>query len=90
MKQSQQQSINIKEIRDIANRFDSGTLEECMQLALGQKDNPCYPKAEIEEVMNILAKAGFVRSQIESGSSVSVAMRELGKRMRLIQGDSDA
>lgn len=80
------QSINIKEIRDIVNRFDSDSLEECMQLALEQKDNPCYSKGEIEEVMNVLAKAGFIRGQIESGSSVSVAMRELGSRIRFLQG----
>ena len=48
MKQLPQQLINLKDIRDIVNRFDADTLEACMQLALQQKDNPCYPKAETE------------------------------------------
>ena len=57
-----------------------------MQLALKNKANPCYVNNELEEVMNILAKANFVRSQVEQGNTLALAMRELGKRMRFIQG----
>ena len=81
-----QQSLNIKEIRDIANSFDAVSIETCMQLALENKDNPCYENNELEEVMNVLAKANFVRSQVEQGNTLALAMRELGKRMRFIQG----
>lgn len=81
-----QQSINIREIRDVANRFDTNSIESCIQLAMENKENPCYPNDELEEAMNTLAKANFVRGQMEQGMSLSVAIRELGKRIRSIQG----
>ena len=80
------QSINIKEIREIVNRFGSDAIEECMQLVMAGKVNPCYSKPETEDMMNVLAKASFVRTQIEKGSSQPEAIRELGNRIRLIQG----
>ena len=86
MTQLNQQSLNIKEIRDIANSFDTVSIESCMQLAMENKANPCFENTELEDVMNILAKANFVRSQVEQGMSLAVAMRELGKRMRFVQG----
>ena len=86
MTQLNQQSLNIKKIRDLANSFDADSLESCIQLAMSNKDNPCYENNDLEEVMNVLAKANFIRSQVEQGMTIAVAMRELGKRMRFIQG----
>ena len=84
------QSINIKEIREVVSRFGSDAIDECMLLVMAGKTNPCYLKAEAEEMMNVLAKAAFIRTQMENGSSQPEAMRELGNRMRLIQGADNA
>lgn len=81
-----QQSINIREIRDVANRFDADSIETCIQSAMENKANPCYPNDVREEIMNVLAKGLFVRSQMEQGLSLAHAARELGKRIRTIQG----
>lgn len=81
------QSLNIKEIRDVANSFDTGSIESCLQLAMENQDNPCYENVELEEVMNVLAKANFVRGQVEQGITIAVAMRELGKRIRTLQNN---
>lgn len=81
-----QQSINMREIRDVANRFDADSIDSCIQLAIENKENPCYPNDELEEVMNILAKANFVRNQMEQGINLTAAIRELGKRIRSVQG----
>lgn len=86
MTQLDQQSINIREIRDVANRFDADSIETCIQLAMDNKENPCYPTDELEQAMNILAKASFVRNQMKQGMTLAVAIRELGKRIRSIQG----
>lgn len=81
------QTVNIREIRDVANRFEAIEIESCMNLAMANKQNPCYSKQDTEEMMNVLAKASFVRTQVELGLSVGAALRELGNRMRLIQGN---
>ncbi len=77
-----QQSVNMREIRDVANRFDANSLESCIQLAMENKDNPCYPNDEREETMNVLAKGLYVRSQMEQGKTSAEAIRVLGKRIR--------
>ena len=76
---------HIKEIRELANHFSAEAIENCMQLALEGKENPCFQAGKLEEMMNVLAKASFVREQIEQGSSLGDAIRELGKRMRAAQ-----
>ncbi|MGD9385744.1 MAG: hypothetical protein PVF28_04260 [Thioalkalispiraceae bacterium] len=81
------QAMHIAEIRDLAKRFDANTIEKCMQLALENKDNPCYSGGELEEVMNVLAKASFVKEQTDEGMSLAEAIRELGKRIRAVQGE---
>ena len=82
-----QQSINMREIRNVANGFDADTIETCIQLAMKNKDNPCYPNDELEETINVLAKGLFIRSQMEQGLSLAHAARELGKRIRSLQND---
>ena len=82
-----QQTINISEIRDLADRFDADSIEACIQLAMENKENPCYANDELEEIMNVLTKANFVRSQMEQGMNLADAIRELGKRIRSLQND---
>ena len=82
-----QQSINIREIRDVANRFDADSIEICIQLAMENKENPCYPNDELEEIMNVLAKSLFVKRQMEQGKTSAEAIRVLGQRIRTLQND---
>ncbi len=80
------QNIHLAEIRELAQRFSADTIDKCMQQELEEGSNPCYSDSEVEEVMNILAKSQFVRSQMDGGKKPGEAIRELGRRIRAIQG----
>lgn len=80
------QKINFSEIREVAMRFDTQTIAECQQQAINNQGNTCYSNSRLDEVMNVLAKAGFIRSEMDKGKQITQAFRELGKRVRAIQG----
>lgn len=82
-------SNQIQDVRDLAKRFNPQAIDQCMQLALEEKANPCYSANEIEDVMNVLAKASFVSGYMQKGHSMSEAIRELGKRIRSLQGNNN-
>lgn len=79
------QDLHLREIQELARRLDTGKLEECMHQEMEQKFNVCAEEGSIEEVMNILAKAEFVRQRMEEGVSMRDAVRELGRRIRAVQ-----
>jgi hypothetical protein len=80
-------AMHIAEIRELAKRFDADAIEQCMELALHNQPNPCYAAGELEDVMNVLAKASFVKELTDKGMSIAEAIRELGKRIRAVQGE---
>lgn len=79
-------TINIQAIRDVARRFDRQTLEQCQQQILSNLSNACYNNGNAEENISILAKAEYVRQQMDKGKTPAEAIRELGQRMRTVQG----
>ena len=78
-------SVPISEIRELATRFDASEIAQCQELVLQSKDNACYSAHDPEEVMNVLSKAGFVRDQVQQGFAMKEAIRELGKRIRMLK-----
>ena len=82
---AQNRLIYMAAVRELAERFDGGTLESCMNQALADSPNRCFDNGDREQTMNILAKAGFVRTQMQQGASLAEAMRELGRRIRKVQ-----
>lgn len=42
-----------------------------------------------EEILNELSKASFIRELMEEGMSLADALRELARRIRRLQADSD-
>jgi len=87
MKLQTHQSAQITEVRELAKRFDADAIEQCMDLALCGQHNACYQASSSEDVINVLAKVSFVSAQVQQGTTLAVAMRELGKRMRALQGE---
>ena len=79
------QRINLGEIRKVAVQFNLQTIRECQLQAMNNQDNVCYSAAGTEAVMNVLAKAEFVRNKMEKGIQSNDAIRELGKRIRSFQ-----
>jgi hypothetical protein len=84
MIRQRQPSVPIAEVRRLATVYGSEDIEQCMKQVLSEKVNSCYSGDDPAEVMNVLAKAGFVRDRMQQGCSLSEAMRELGKRMRIM------
>ncbi len=80
-------NLHLAEIRELARRFNSEQIEACIQSTLESGHNPCFEDGDTEEVMNVLAKAEFVKSQMEQGMPLPEAIRELGRRIRAAQGD---
>jgi len=80
------QDMHLAEVRRLAQQYSAETIERCLQQELDEGSNPCYSDTEVEAVMNVLAKSEFVRSQMEQGEKMSEAIRELGRRIRAIQG----
>ena len=79
---------SMAKIRALVTRLNLDTIERCQDLALRGERNSCFQASRSEDVINVLAKAGFVSQLIQKGMSLPVAMRELGKRMRVVQGES--
>jgi len=82
-------SMHIEEIRELAKRFSAESLDKCMQKVIHGQANECFNDGEVEDVMNVLAKAEFVKSQVNKGMSLSQAIRELGRRIRAAQGSGE-
>ncbi len=81
MNSAKKPDFSIKTLRELAQMHTQIELEKCLDLAVENKANPCF-YAPTEEAVSILAKASFVRKEMEQGKKLSEAMRELGKRIR--------
>ncbi|WP_297887211.1 hypothetical protein [Sulfurihydrogenibium sp.] len=80
--------MNIKEIKELANKFTPQQIERCINETL-QNGKPltegCNPSGDIVEILNTLAKAQTVRELMDQGMSEIDAIRELARRIREIQ-----
>lgn len=80
--------INVKEIRDLARKFTPGQIGKCIAHQIEEGKNVCLEDGSTEAVVNELAKAEFVRSLVDEGVSLNDAVRELARRIRVIQNAS--
>ncbi|GAB6072488.1 hypothetical protein JCM14244_08650 [Venenivibrio stagnispumantis] len=83
--------MNINEIKELARKFTPEQLENCITMAIEQKEGHIQVcdgqvSGEVLEVINTLAKAQTVRELMEQGMSEIEAIRELARRIRLAQG----
>lgn len=79
------QEIHIKEIRELAKKFTPEQIENCIAQQMQEGTNVCDISGTTEHVVNELSKAGFVRDLMDKEMSMSDAVRELAKRIRLVQ-----
>lgn len=78
--------IHIREIKDLASRFDPEVIDNCIRQALDfGHPRDCHLDADTEEAVDILSKAGYVRGRMEDGLSLGEAVRELGRKIRRVQ-----
>jgi uncharacterized protein YoaH (UPF0181 family) len=77
--------MDTKSIREIAKRFTPEKIESCISQQIGTGQNICLTDANSEKIINELSKAEVVRELIDQGMSMGDALRELARRMRLVQ-----
>ena len=80
----EKQDIDIKEIRELARRFTPEEIESCISQQLREGENVCVA-GPTEEVLNELSKAEFVRGLVDRGLPLMDSVRELARRIRLVQ-----
>lgn len=77
-------SIDIKEIREIANKYSPEEIEGCITKEIETGQNVCLMGEDKERIIGELSKAEFIRNLLDKGMSLPDAIRELARRMRLI------
>jgi len=81
----EKQDTDIKEIRELAKKFTPEEIENCIQQQLQEGTNICEVAGPTEYVIGELAKAEVVKELMEKGMSLTDAVRELARRIRLVQ-----
>jgi len=75
----------VKEIKEIAKKFSPEQIEACITQQVETGENVCLEDGTSEKIINELAKARVVRGFMDKGISLADALRELARRMRIIQ-----
>lgn len=78
--------MEIKHIKEIANKYTLEQIEKCITQQIESGSNVCHLDETTEKIINELAKAEFIRELLDQGISFTDALRELARRMRLLQG----
>lgn len=76
--------VDIKEIRQLAKKYSPEQIEECIRQQMEQGENVCLKDDNTEEIVGELSKAELVRGLMEKGMSLSDALRELARRIRMV------
>jgi hypothetical protein len=82
--------LHLAEIRALAQRFSAEELEACIGDQLEKGANLCGPSGQTEEIIDVLARAEFVKVYMSKGATLREAVRELGRRIRAVQQQGDA
>jgi hypothetical protein len=77
--------IDIKEIKELSKRFTPEQIEGCITQQVETGENICLRNESAEKIINELSKAGVIRDLTDEGMSLADALRELARRMRLVQ-----
>jgi len=81
----EKESIHIKEIRELAKKYSHHEIEGCITSQIEEGENLCRHGGRTEQIINELAKAGFVRDTVDKGTPMGEAVRLLAERIRLVQ-----
>jgi uncharacterized protein YoaH (UPF0181 family) len=77
--------MDVKQIKDLANRFTPEQIEGCITMQIQTGKNICLTDENSEKIINELSKAEVIRDLMDTGMSLADALRELARRIRLIQ-----
>jgi methyl coenzyme M reductase subunit D len=77
--------MDIKHIREIAKKYTPEQIEGCITQQIETGKNMCLTDETSEKIINELSKADVVRELMDQGMNLADALRELARRMRLVQ-----
>ena len=72
-------------IKEIAQKYTPEQIEGCITQQIETGQNICLTDAISGKIINELAKAEVIRELTDKGMSLADALRELARRMRLVQ-----
>ena len=72
-------------IKDIAKKYTPEQIEGCITRQIETGKNICLTDTTSEKIINELAKAEVIRELTDEGMRLADALRELARRMRLVQ-----
>jgi hypothetical protein len=78
-------SDELKQIKDIAQRHTPEEIESCITQQVETGKNICLTDERSEKIISELSKAGVIKDLMSQGLGLSDALRELARRMRLLQ-----
>ena len=77
--------MDIKHIRKIAKKYAPEQIEGCITQQIETGKNICLTDETSEKIINELSKAEVVSELMDQGMDLADALRELARRMRLVQ-----
>jgi hypothetical protein len=75
-------------VRQLVHKYTLEDLGQCMNEQISKASNACVNNGSRDDMLNALAKAGFVKQLMAQEWLLNQAMRELGRRMRALSGES--
>lgn len=77
--------MDIREIKQLSERYAPEQIEGCISQQMETGRNVCLRNETTETIINELSKAQFIRELIDKGMTMADALRELARRMRMLQ-----
>jgi|WetSurSiteA1Bulk_404760.scaffolds.fasta_scaffold73915_1 hypothetical protein len=77
--------MNVKQIKEITLKYTAEQIEGCITQQIDTGQNVCLTDKQSEAIINDLSKADVIRELLDKGMSLADALRELARRMRLLQ-----
>jgi hypothetical protein len=77
--------MDIKHIREIAKKYTPEQIEGCITQQIDTGKNMCLTDETSEKIVNELSKAEVVSELMDQGMDLADALRELARRIRLVQ-----
>lgn len=78
--------MKTQDVKKLAEKYSPDRLENCIKQQLETGENSCEIVDESDEVIAALSKAGVARELMDQGMTFSDALRELGRRIRVVYG----
>jgi hypothetical protein len=78
-------SDEVRQIKNIAQRYSPEEIESCITQQVETGKNICLTDERSEKIISELSKAGVIKNLMSQGLGLSDALRELARRMRLLQ-----